>query len=614
VTPNQEWRLDPTELALKASAWRRGRLPRAFCAEVGRRLLLAELEFSEWVLRRVEKVAFERDRTVSRRISIEFSIRDDAPVFVDRDGQRYWLVPLSMMRRQTLVNLDLRDEHGESITMPGIRFTQQLDQSILLAAAATVLGVMQRPAHHQVGILHFIQVFIAGDRRRVTKMMNCFEGKDGPTPEYLKALASSPLFKAVLHRLRRSFTLYVLLPVNEGRHRMLRMSFDEPTDWDYVRPDLSDSSDDNGDRVMLYRVDRENLTRPDRRSRLAASFGLSATRIRFQIPAAENATSYHFEMSAPLGLRIVKATLLAGRPNNPTRHVSLDGVVEASPRVGLHAVEVPNGSLCRAQVDLRIPTHGWLATMVICCWLILGVLLSVTVHLIGRAWLADSQVTNIFLLLVTVTAAVITLIVQSDFDDAAERMTTRIRLLAAVTACLPIFTAGFLAYPGKTPSDTLRQVNKGFIFGLTGIAFLIAALMSASWLRAWGDEHPAKQYLRRMRRWWPARRRRARDVGEPHTLALRVSPWDFTEDGPPDVPPVDYCKALTNYGFRTAAIGIRSAEAWHERYAWLDGHQKEAVQALSRPAMQTNRTDQALHCGNYPTACAKCFILAEPKH
>jgi len=107
MSPHLTWRLDPTDLALKASAWRADVLPDAFCAEVGRRLLLAELEFSEWVLRRVEKVEFERDRAASRLISVEFSIRDDAPVFVDKDGQEYWLVPLSMMRRTTLVNLDM---------------------------------------------------------------------------------------------------------------------------------------------------------------------------------------------------------------------------------------------------------------------------------------------------------------------------------------------------------------------------------------------------------------------------------------------------------------------------------------------------------------------------
>ena len=99
-------------------------------------MLLAQLEYSEWVLRRVEKVEFERDRSVSRRIAIELKVRTDAPVFVDADGEEFWLVPLSSMRRRTLVNLALRSENDEAITLPGIRLTQQLDQAMLLAAAA----------------------------------------------------------------------------------------------------------------------------------------------------------------------------------------------------------------------------------------------------------------------------------------------------------------------------------------------------------------------------------------------------------------------------------------------------------------------------------------------
>src|ERR687889_476807 len=116
------WVLDPTKLALDASKIRREAVPpkppSAFCLEVGRRLLLAELEFSDWVLRRVEKVEFQQDRSVLRRIAIDLRVRDDAPVFVDPDDPsacEYWLVPISMMRRRAPVNLDLRGEEGPPI-------------------------------------------------------------------------------------------------------------------------------------------------------------------------------------------------------------------------------------------------------------------------------------------------------------------------------------------------------------------------------------------------------------------------------------------------------------------------------------------------------------------
>src|SRR5438309_1025736 len=75
----QEWHFDPVGLALSESVTRQHNphadWPDHLCLEIGRRLLLAELEFSEWVLRRVEKVNFERDRSVTRAISVEFKVR-----------------------------------------------------------------------------------------------------------------------------------------------------------------------------------------------------------------------------------------------------------------------------------------------------------------------------------------------------------------------------------------------------------------------------------------------------------------------------------------------------------------------------------------------------------
>ena len=108
-TSTVEWAADPVLLTLEASSLSRAgkgdqspaELPLGFCLEVGRRLLLAELQFNEWTLRRVEKVILDRDRNLARDITVDFCIRPDAPTFVTSDGRRLRLVPLSMMRRRT---------------------------------------------------------------------------------------------------------------------------------------------------------------------------------------------------------------------------------------------------------------------------------------------------------------------------------------------------------------------------------------------------------------------------------------------------------------------------------------------------------------------------------
>src|SRR4051812_1652421 len=93
-----QWERDPIEHALDASAWRSldtapsrfARESPPLCTELGRRILIAQLEESEWVLRRVEKVSFNRDRGVHRDITIELLVPNGAPEFVDKDGIHYW--------------------------------------------------------------------------------------------------------------------------------------------------------------------------------------------------------------------------------------------------------------------------------------------------------------------------------------------------------------------------------------------------------------------------------------------------------------------------------------------------------------------------------------------
>ena len=131
--PSAHWPDDPVDLALQASTLKRETeaFIGPYCLEAGRRLLLAELQFNEWVLRRFERVQFERERSVSRRITIEFTIRPDTPIFAARNQKRYYLVPLSIMRRTTMLNLEIKDEADALAQPPGLRFTQRMDASIL---------------------------------------------------------------------------------------------------------------------------------------------------------------------------------------------------------------------------------------------------------------------------------------------------------------------------------------------------------------------------------------------------------------------------------------------------------------------------------------------------
>jgi hypothetical protein len=563
------WHIDPTEWALRVSGRTRSlnkfeaesteALPEALCVEVGRRLLLAELEFSDWTLRRVEKLDFVRDRSLSRCLTIDLNVREDAPVFQDLEGERYWLVPLSLMRRRTLVNFELRDMSGALLTMPGRVLTRQLDESILLAAASTVTddpGDLEE-------VHKFVKKYVAGSRDHLDE---CKEEIEHPECSKLKVFFENDLFKATLSRFRHGWTQYLFLRKDKGRHRVVKVSFDEPADWKYHRSGLEEI--DRG----TWKYQR---TPPDGffdRRHLLAAFGLTPTRIRFQVPAAENAASYQLEITPPRGMAIVKANLLAGRPNDPMApHVMVDGNPQ---EVALHACGVPNGSLCRAQVDLRIPTRGWLSKTLLSCAVVFGVLTSIWCNLsvfkVGAPNVGDA-VRDAVVLLIATSAGVAAMLAERDFRGFTAHLVSKLRALGATTVGLPIVVACWLIYGTADPSQHQRM--EFWIKTMTVVAFLLLAVTTAA---------------------WSGSRRAERRVGE--------ESGDQTVD--PDEAPKrqkTFEDALEYSGHERQAVVIRSAEAWHERYEWTNGLQDKAVTALSRPAALAHDR----WCTIFGTSCKK---------
>ncbi len=581
--------MDPTRLALRVGST--GSLPEPFCVEVGRRLLLAELQFHAWVLRRVEKVTLERDRSVSRTVSVEFSIRDDAPTFVSDSGRRLRLIPLSMMRRRTLVNLELRDEHDDAITMPGLRLSQQLDQSILLAAAAAFDPAVVT----NEDLRAFVRDAIAGERDEVMRAYDQFDGKAGVAPLTLPdGLRDDALFTTAVNRFRRNFTLYAFLDDADpavGAHRLLRMSFDEPTAWNYQTPILKGKAPE----PIRYRPGIHSAWSLKESLRHAsASLGFSATRVRFQVPGAEKAASYHFEITAPPGVQVVNATLLAGRPNEVKGRLSTDRIVGHSPTVGLHAIEVPDESLCRVQVDLRAKARGWLTTMLVASLAILAVMLSVGYHWALRypataasdkANTAPEQITNAVLILVTTSAAIAALVAQRDFGDVGSRFVSGVRAFGTAAIALPVTAAAFLVYSGLRPTGS--HVAERWALGVLTVAAAVPfAVISIAW--------------------WKSVR------AERHGL-IEESPWDMTWDSTeddssapkpksPQPKPESFAAACEEYGFDRPAVGVRSAEGWHEIYCGSDQAHRDAVAALAHP-WRVGQTG-ARGCAAFRTDCA----------
>jgi hypothetical protein len=627
VSPPLIWPVDPTAYALTASE-RRRQDPQApsndaLCAEMGRRLLLAQFEFSHWVLRRVEKVSFVSDRRIARRSSIEFRIRDDAPILVDSDedaevdesgsgstgatseqGRRkreYWLVPLSVMRRRTLVGLDLRDESGASLKMLGLRFTQKLDESMLRAAA--MVGDATPNGSLPAGLDAYVRSVISGNFDEVKQAKQDYhewqQAKEAgdfrdlpPRIAELHRYFDNMLFATVLERMWHNFTLYAMLPKEEGRHRLLQLAFEEQVAWDYQVASLvppNHRAGNNARDVLAYLPMQPVGWKDAWRERL----GFKTTRVRLLTPSAENCASYHFEFTAPTGLGISEAALLAGRPNDQqgqsTSKPSWDRVVNPGQTVGLHAVEIPNGSLCRAQVDLRIPRRGWLSTLLVSVLAITVVMGTVAYHAlrIGEQgeWTV-AQVTNIVLLLVTVTAGAATYVAQHHAGDVVARMVSGLRFLGTAALVIPSMAVILLVYLRGEPEARFKPRILGLLLVLT----LLCAMAAASLIRAWFLTRRDEKRRGRPSPWdmsrieGPVVRPPARSQRRLKTLSGPGGrgTTDEVPNEPLALPDVSFDAWVRELGFAEKAIGVASAEGWHEVYGWNDQRQATALRMMGR--------------------------------
>ncbi len=559
-----EWVQDPTSHALFASSHVSGDLSShpPFCLEVGRRLVLAQLQVNEWVLRRVERAEFGQDRSVSRHISLDFNIPRNAPKFRDNDSSCLRLVPLSIMRRRTLVNLAIRTEDGSAVVTPGLRFTQQLEQSMLLAAAASVVGPWRIPEVAQSAI----RELVTGRIDVVISAYNTMQAWHNTGDGELKELISDGLFRSLVARTRRNFTMFVFLDEKKGRHRVLRMAFDEPTGWEYKTAIIKTS----GARDAVY----EKEPAAAKRSRLAATLGWRPTKIRLETPGAARAASYHFEFQAPPGVQVVSATLLAGRPNEPeSERASVDRIVGHAPVIGLHAIEVPTASLCRVEIELQVPLRGWLTTMLVAVTAVAVVMSSVALHrhqANNRTWTDFNYVADLIVLLVAVSAGVVTLVAQRDFGGVAARLTSGVRILATISTGIPAVAAGFIVY-GAARSPTVVEFDRWCTYVLFVLAFAVALPIAYAW-----------NVVRRAER----------------HKQIEESPWDMTApDGAGERSPIPRSwEDATQRYFLGPAIDVESAEGWQDHFTWTDTAQQATVERLKQSVWLTPTADKDSAC------------------
>ena len=512
------------------------------CRECGRRLLLLLLESHTWVSRRVEHVSFRDDRSVVRSVTAEFQVPDEAPVFLGDDGQHHSLVPLSVMRRKTLVNFEIRDHDDRPVALPSLRQNQAITESMLLACADALAARFNgKSAKTRREIEDFVHRVVSGTQQELLDAYDSLES--GREPEVVRKLVGEhPTFKAILDRMADNFIVWVMVPTGGPRRRVLKFSCDEPLYLHYRHSGHRKRGNESSGEVHTYELGKKLA--PWRLTVIAAALGLKPTLIRFPVPAAENAASFHFEIDAPKGVQIVEASLLAGPPGD--MKPSFDHVTGCFPTVALHVIEVPNGSLCRAQIGLQVANRGWLLTSMASCAAVFGFLLAFALHGDVISKTNDQSV----IILVSLAAAVVGFVAQSAAHELAAHLLTWTRSLVLVAAILPLIAMTFILFDGASPTHVAPA-----LWSAAGVSGAIAALLGIVCLFSW--------------------RRQQKSVRSPWEQDHRNRIFEF--------PPDNFESAERKYRYTKPAMRVESAEGWHTDFQLAKRAEQELVAALSRP-------------------------------
>lgn len=564
------------------------------CTSCGLQLLDLLVSMQEWVTRRVERATFIDDRTLRRCVSVDY-FSQAAPVFLE-GMQLTRVFPIALMRRKSLVSFDLRTSEGHSTGLIGLRENQALTLSMLRGWAGAVLlewspELVQQGADGSIELPDPVEEFlfssVLGDQRELDEGFKDMWDAEPDSP--LKYLGQCRLFRDILNRLVESFILFATEPADVTGRRLIKYSYDEPLTFHHRKagyhrePPPATSRDPEPDGSVSRYEDMPRMRWWEARPFLAG-MGFKTTVVRFPVPAAELASSFHFEITVPTDVSIVTAAVIAGRPNVPRpateeaaseqpkdphaerlakvrrrTRPSFDFIEGGRPTVDLHVSEVPFGSLSRAQVELQASPKGWLFTAVTTC-----VLTAVSL------WVPAAQAKHIksdiaATLLVTFAAGVVAALVRPDSHRLVTRLLTSVRNLAGGSAVL-----AFLAALVFTFSDAAE--HQDLLFALAGLSCIPAGLVTASWIC-----HRLRPG-RRSRELSPWEQRRPRSKSR----ASEREPLHVTLARELEGAKHGYDKAIDRLGFSEPAIRVASSEGTFPRFFWDSEFEKQFKAAIGR--------------------------------
>jgi hypothetical protein len=306
----------------------------------GRRLLLLHLSRPTWVHRRVETIELVSEATVRRRTSNDLSLSTYAPP-ADLPGGATELVPLTLLAKRPLVGFDVRDESGAPLPVLTRAQNGRLAWELLLAATELERG--GPPPAEVATALRDVVVADADDASaRLAPVGEAGRGGPAVADPALLQLAASPLVGPLLAELATNFLLVVPVPFEQGKRRVLALTYLEPLERD--------------------------------RDDIPAQLGWRPSSLVFDLAPLAYSSSYHVEVLAPGGLAVVGGRVEATDGDAGARL--------ATTAERLHA-HLPGGGSsgtadpARAVVEVAVTRRGLLRAGTLTAWGALALLVAV---------------------------------------------------------------------------------------------------------------------------------------------------------------------------------------------------------------------------------------------
>ncbi len=292
----------------------------------------------DWVHRRVETVSFLDASSIRRKVSVDF----DVPGVEARPAQGPALVPLALLEKRPLVNLDVRDESGASCPVLNAEENGFVTWSLLTRVAyqAVFSQLEGRPLPgHILDDLRVLAGAPAGEAAAKLEEIGC-----GLDPELRKRL-ELPLFKEYAESLATRFLLITELADDQRKRRVLKFSYT----------------------TQLEKAKKR------RRERGLGMLGWTATQFDVGGHIVGEGQSYHVEFEGPPGLDVERAELFCADPLDTLDEGRLHSAQVVGSRAHMYASDEDLGVEGISSVWLRPPRPGLLRSSLVTAFVIVSV-------------------------------------------------------------------------------------------------------------------------------------------------------------------------------------------------------------------------------------------------